>query len=147
MADFEQAVAMVLKHEGGFVDDPDDKGGMTNFGITEYTYKDYFKGPMPSHQQMMDLTIDEAKKIYKQYYWDPFDFDFELDQKYATIVLNMAVLRGVSAIKQILPNNALNVVLNSQIAFINIVKRDSSQIKFLLGWINRTHELLRYLND
>lgn len=31
---FEDAIIITLKHEGGFVDDPDDPGGATNFGIS-----------------------------------------------------------------------------------------------------------------
>ena len=34
MADFKQAIAKVLKNEGGYVDNPNDLGGTTNFGIS-----------------------------------------------------------------------------------------------------------------
>jgi len=32
---FEDAVALVLKHEGGYVNDPDDPGGETMMGISK----------------------------------------------------------------------------------------------------------------
>ena len=35
MADFNKAIAIILKHEGGYVNDPDDPGGETNMGITK----------------------------------------------------------------------------------------------------------------
>ena len=35
MAGFEEWVEMVLEHEGGYVDDPNDRGGQTNMGITQ----------------------------------------------------------------------------------------------------------------
>lgn len=33
--EFEDWVEIVLKHEGGFVDDPNDLGGATNMGVTQ----------------------------------------------------------------------------------------------------------------
>ncbi len=147
MANFEEAVALVLKHEGGKHDDPDDKGGMTNFGITEGAFKSFYKKE-PTREEMVSLTIAQAKEIYKSAYWDPFNFDSEINQKFATIAFNLAVLRGPASISKFLINkSSLELILESQIKFIGIVRNNSTQIKFLLGWINRTHELLRYLND
>lgn len=146
MANFEESIALVLKHEGGFVDDPDDSGGMTNFGITEGTYEYFFK-VKPNHDMMLDLTIEQAKSIYKKLYWDAFNLDNEQNQKLATIALNMSVLRGVNAIKPIFSSGPLEIILNSQKRFVTIVRTNPTQIRFLLGWINRTHELLRYLYE
>lgn len=147
MANFEQAVALVLKHEGGFVDDPDDKGGMTNFGITEGAFLSFYKRT-PSHEEMINLTVQQAKEIYKSSYWNPFHFDSEPNQKFATVAFNMAVLRGpVSISKFLLSKSALEIIIDSQIKFIIIARNNPTQIKFLLGWINRTHELLRYLYE
>jgi len=36
---FEQCLALVLKAEGGFVDNPQDPGGMTNLGVTKETWE------------------------------------------------------------------------------------------------------------
>ena len=38
MSTFEQCIDHVLKHEGGYVDDPKDLGGETNFGISKRAY-------------------------------------------------------------------------------------------------------------
>ena len=35
---FEEAVKQVLKHEGGYVNDPVDPGGETNMGISKKAY-------------------------------------------------------------------------------------------------------------
>ena len=40
---FERALAMVLRHEGGFVNHPNDPGGMTNKGITKKVYDAFMK--------------------------------------------------------------------------------------------------------
>ena len=34
MSDFNDAIPTVLRHEGGFVDSPNDPGGATNFGVS-----------------------------------------------------------------------------------------------------------------
>ena len=49
---FEQAVAMVFKHEGGYVNDPKDPGGETRWGISKRAYPDV---------DILRLTEDEAK--------------------------------------------------------------------------------------
>ena len=60
---FERALAMVLRHEGGFVNHPNDPGGMTNKGITKKVY-DAFMEKVTTEQEMRampDLQI--AKEI------------------------------------------------------------------------------------
>jgi lysozyme family protein len=58
---FSEAIAIVLKHEGGYVNDPDDPGGETNYGISKRSFPKY---------DIKNLTEDDAKDIYKQHYWD-----------------------------------------------------------------------------
>ena len=38
---FNEIIEKVLEHEGGYVDDPADKGGTTNFGVIQRTYQNY----------------------------------------------------------------------------------------------------------
>ena len=65
MADFERAVEKTLKLEGGFVNDPDDPGGATKYGITEATARAHgYTG------DMRELPLDVAREIYKKSYWD-----------------------------------------------------------------------------
>jgi len=54
----------ILGKEGGFVDHPDDRGGATNWGITERVARDHgFEG------HMRDLPRKEAKRILEADYW------------------------------------------------------------------------------
>lgn len=62
---FEQAFELLLGHEGGFVDNPDDPGGATKWGITERVARAHgYQGPM------RDLPVAVARGIAKIAYWD-----------------------------------------------------------------------------
>jgi lysozyme family protein len=69
MTDFDKSLRFVLKNEGGFVDDPDDPGGATNFGITQRIYDGYRNHLGLLRQTVGKITDDEVKKIYEQQYW------------------------------------------------------------------------------
>ena len=58
--EFKDGVIQVLNHEGGYVDDPDDNGGETNFGISKRAYP---------RVDIKNLTRKQAIKIYYQDYW------------------------------------------------------------------------------
>jgi len=60
---FDQCIDLVLGHEGGYVNDPDDMGGETNWGISKRAYKKV---------DIKNLTKEDAKSIYKKDYWDKF---------------------------------------------------------------------------
>lgn len=66
MADLvmDRIIEDIIKIEGGFVDDPNDAGGATKFGITERTARKFgYAGPMK------DLPKATAKEIYRQAYY------------------------------------------------------------------------------
>ena len=52
---FEECLARVLKHEGGFVNDPVDRGGMTNLGVTKRVWEEFVGHPV-SEADMRALT-------------------------------------------------------------------------------------------
>ena len=58
---FDEIIEITLEHEGGYVHDPKDLGGETNFGIAGRFYPDV---------DIKNLTKDGAKEIYKKDYWD-----------------------------------------------------------------------------
>ena len=81
---FDRAVEMVLKHEGGYVNDPKDPGGETRFGISKRAYPDV---------DILRLTEDEAKTIYRRDYWDKLRTD-EIPEELAICVFDAAVNMG-----------------------------------------------------
>lgn len=61
MSLFDKAVEVVLREEGGYVNDPHDPGGETNFGISKRSYP---------HLDIKTLTKAEAIEIYRQDFWE-----------------------------------------------------------------------------
>ena len=66
---FDKCLEMLLHHEGGYVNNVHDKGGMTNLGITKRVY-DKWIGRESTEQEMRDLTPDDVAPIYKKNYWN-----------------------------------------------------------------------------
>jgi len=86
MALFELAAEKTLANEGGFVDDLFDKGGATNFGLSQRSYPTL---------NIKELTQEEALAIYKRDFWK---YDDVLDQRIADKIFDMAFNMGHAAI-------------------------------------------------
>ena len=68
-SNFDKCLAMLLEHEGGYVNSKHDRGGMTNLGVTKRVYDEWI-GRESTEQEMRDLTPDDVAPIYKKNYWD-----------------------------------------------------------------------------
>lgn len=86
MSNFDRAITLLLKHEGGYVNDPRDPGGETKYGITKRTYP---------NEDIKNLTPERAKEIYRKDFWEPIRGD-ELPFDVAFNLLDGAVNSGVS---------------------------------------------------
>ena len=62
MNSFDTAFDRLLGHEGGYVNDPQDPGGETNWGVSKRTYPNV---------DIANLTREQAKEIYRRDFWDP----------------------------------------------------------------------------
>ena len=71
---FDKCLEMVLVHEGGYVNNKNDRGGMTNLGVTRRVYEDWVDRPV-SEQEMRDLTPEDVAPIYRKNYADRIHFD------------------------------------------------------------------------
>lgn len=87
---FEDAVELVLKHEGGYSNDSRDAGGETNYGISKSAYPNI---------DIKKLTKDDAIKIYRADYWDKINADL-LPKHLRYIAFDCAVNQGVSFCKR-----------------------------------------------
>jgi len=66
---FEECMARLLEHEGGYVNLAADPGGETNYGVTRAVYEQYV-GRQVMDGEMKGLTHDDVYPIYKENYWD-----------------------------------------------------------------------------
>jgi len=102
MASFDAFFPTLLKHEGGFVNDPVDPGGATNKGITMGTFQScaqQYLGIEPTLENLKALTDAQAAKIYKPLYWDKVRGDDIALQELANIVFDFQVNAGGKASK------------------------------------------------
>lgn len=69
--DFEAALLVTLINEGGWSDDPDDRGGQTNQGVTQLTYDLYRDRTRQGRQTVRSITRAEILNLYYTMYWLP----------------------------------------------------------------------------
>jgi lysozyme family protein len=92
MADVTISIQKTLVHEGGYVDNPNDSGGATNFGITQ--------ADMPG-QDMKELTQAQAITYYFEHYVKQF-YTKITNQLVLDKLFDMGVLFGVGTAVKIL---------------------------------------------
>lgn len=86
-------LALILKHEGGYVDHPEDPGGATMKGITLATFS-AFKGKPMTKDELRAISDADVNTIYKDQYWDALRCD-ELKSGVDLLAFDMAVNKGV----------------------------------------------------
>ena len=128
----------VFKWEGGYVNDPDDPGGETNFGISKKTYPKV---------DIKNLTKERARAIYKKDYWDMCLCD-ELDSPADIIVFDTAVSMGLKKALTLFQESEgwMDYLFRRMDCYAKIAKSPSKQ-KFLRGWINRVVDLYRLAEE
>ena len=85
-------LTLLLAHEGGFVNHPQDPGGMTNLGVTARVWEEWLGRPV-SEKEMRALTPTMVKPLYKRKYWDAIRGD-ELVSGVDYAVFDVAVNSG-----------------------------------------------------
>jgi lysozyme family protein len=166
--DYRDAINKVLQHEGGYVNNPADRGGPTNFGVTQKTYSDFI-GHQASIDEIKNMPIGNAITIYKKNYWDVIQGDKIKQYAIAAAIFDQAINRGhVAAVKQAqrvlglsqdgkmgpVTLAAINAtpdtsfipkyISESITAYKTIVANNPSQAVFLNGWLKRAESLRQY---
>lgn len=162
MADFQPAFERMIRDEGGFVlhNVPGDRGGQTYAGIARNMH------PKWPGWAAIDAKNDPSAQLvydfYRSNFWDDIRGDQIENQAVASDIFNFYVNTGrpakvlaqivagvtpdgsfgprtVAAINTLDPEKfVLAYALSKITRYRDIVQRDRTQIKFLLGWLNRT---------
>lgn len=165
MANAKLLQPFILRWEGGFVNDPLDRGGATNKGITIGTFRRFY-GKEATVEQLKQITDDQWLRIFKEGYWDPWKADQIKNQSIANIVVDWAWASGpVTAIKQVQrilgvvddgvvgpktlaainaadPQTLFAEIHAARLKFVeNIVQKNPTQVRFLKGWKNRINAI------
>lgn len=151
---FNDMINIILKHEGGYVNDKDDKGGETNWGISKRAFPDL---------DIKNLTKQEAKNIYKTRYFIPSrakELPKDIRLTYFDMCVNMGQRRAVQILQQAINGKGKykikvdgrigpNTILSSKglenerlkaykiLFYARIVIKKPSQEKFWFGWFRR----------
>lgn len=160
MANFDKYAPTLKRWEGGFVNDPDDRGGATNMGITLATFRMYY-GSSRTVADLKNISYEQWKSIMIKY-WNRCQGDRIENQSIAEILVDWHINAGLRAITR--TQSALGLkadgiigakslaVLNGDKKMVfdtikaariqyyrNIVAANPSQAKFLNGWLNRVN--------
>ena len=92
-ANFDAALAAVLTHEGGYVNDPQDPGGATNRGVTQRVYDIWRADHQLPIRSVRHITPAEVFAVYKRGYWDRIRAD-ELPSGLDYCLFDLAVNSG-----------------------------------------------------
>ena len=158
---FLKSLAVVLKHEGGYVDHPEDPGGRTNMGITQAVYEKYL-GRTVTEDEMKNIKIGDVRIIYRENYWDRVKGD-DLPSGIDFCVFDWAVNSGVSraskalqrivgvkddgvigpiTVKETFKCDSDKVILSYTEVRENFYKTLSTFNTFGKGWTRRNNETL-----
>lgn len=102
MLSVEEIAAQIVAREGGFVDDPDDPGGATNYGVTIGTLRrlglDLTKDGKVDKADVRALTQAQAQQIFLRHYFRRPGLD-RLPPVLQPSLFDMYVNAGANAVK------------------------------------------------
>jgi lysozyme family protein len=145
---FDKAVEVILKHEGGYVNDPVDPGGETNMGISKRAYP---------YLNIKELTKKDAKDIYFKDYWlkaKCSKLPEELRMIYFDMVVNMGKSRAVKILQKAITAKGVKTAVDGGIGpqtISNALKSGlepdrlrSYRVKYYADLIGRKPKLEKY---
>lgn len=145
---FDKAVEVILKHEGGYVNDPVDPGGETNMGISKKAYP---------YLNIKELTKKDAKDIYFKDYWlkaKCSKLPEELRMIYFDMVVNMGKSRAVKILQKAITAKGVKTAVDGGIGpqtISNALKSGlepdrlrSYRVKYYADLVSRKPKLEKY---
>lgn len=164
MANINNLAPMILRFEGGYVNNPADKGGPTNMGITLAEWKsvgfDKNGDGIIDEEDIKLLDANDFTRVLR-IYWNRWHADNIQNQSIANILVDwvwgsgkwgivipqrvlgvsadgMVGEKTLNALNSANQEDFFNKIHEERIKFVqNIVNNHPSQRQFLKGWINR----------
>lgn len=144
MTSFERCQMFVLKWEGGLTDDPEDKGGLTKYGVSmaylqglaksrPSVLRDILGTSTVTRQVIKELTKEQAWRLFKYSFWDPF----QLDDQHISVALcayDMNVNHGSGNAMKIV-QRACNL-LPSVMPKLSVDGRFGPKTRAAMRWLN-----------
>lgn len=162
---FMTAVNHLLMVEGGYVNDPSDRGGETKYGISKRQYPEL---------DIKNLTKEQAVEIYYLDYWQAYHCD-KISPAFALFlfdaVVNHRPKTAVKFLQQTVNVTVDGIIGNQTITALNLQRADASYIhkaliralafradfyhdlcvenpaqeRFLMGWLRRLFSLQQFI--
>jgi len=166
-ADFNAAVAVVLKHEGGYLEDHT-TGEISKFGITAEFLRSI--GLPHDRDSIRSLTREQAIAIYREHWWEKYGFERLRDQRLATklfdLVVNLGPQRAVMFLQRALIRCGAHLVVDGLLGertiaaaneaptecvlyhlralaaehYRTLVAKDPKYLPYLKGWLERASQ-------
>jgi len=136
---FSKVADIILRHEGGYVNDPDDKGGETNMGITMDTWKRFSMedlGITASSLTLKNMTKEQAETIYYNHFWKTQGFCKLENTKVALMIYDWTItsrwaIREVRALVNKEFDNKLSITNLMDESMIHSINAIDDQNSFL----------------
>ncbi len=150
---FDEAFTRLIGHEGGYVNNPADPGKETKYGISKRSYP---------HVDIKNLTLEQAKEIYRTDFWNPIGqahpaikfqaFDFAVNSGIQTAIRKLQTAVGTADDGHWGPKSAIalarmevsDVLLLYIAERLDFMRKLSTWPTFSGGWAGRIATNLRY---
>ena len=172
---YHEAIRLILRFEGGYVNDPADPGEETNKGVTKKVYDEYRESKGLPVRSVRDISDEEVSDIYRTMYWLEgkcdklpaylsivhFDTSVNAGIRQAAKLLQRTVgakddgVIGSGTLGKVTEKVTISGDLATALIYLgkrrdfykNLVAQKPALQKFLKGWMNRVDTLEKYLND
>jgi lysozyme family protein len=161
---FSTVYPLILREEGGYVNDPADSGGATNRGVTQENYDRFRDSMNHARRPVRYLTLAETETIYEKYWKDcnadqmptginimHFDFAVNAGIRRAAITLQRCLgvqddgVIGPKTLAAVAEKNGESLIkayAESRRGFYrSLAERRPKDRKFLNGWLLRTNRV------